>query len=175
MLIDQKADDAHAALTSDLSRNVSRVLKVEEFAHPHHHHQHHHTSLSTNHNASAALTVIDRPALEEVLNYGCKTLDDVPSLEMLEAKKRARSLKFAVLYSGQVCHGRGAGVLWHPANMEKLWGNKDEFIHGPLKVRRSTGVSVWWHGRPCSPSVSHSSRHVLPRTGLGQCGYFWPL
>jgi len=81
---------------------------------------------------SSNLTTISKPDYEYLYNLGCKLIHDVPSEDTIEQKKQSRSLQFALLYSGQVCHGRGAHVLHHPAMMRDLWANHVANIHTPL-------------------------------------------
>jgi len=81
---------------------------------------------------SSNLTIFSKSDHEDLYNLGCKLIDDVPSADTIEQKKQSRSLKFALLYSGQVCHGRGADVLHHPAMMRDLWANHAAHVHAPL-------------------------------------------
>ena len=99
---------------------------------PSHDHAYHTTAAHNNAGATVNITATDKKKLEAVMNVGCKYINDVPTAAEIEAKKAARNLLFAVIYSGQVCHGRGADVLWHPANMAKLWSNQVEMLHRPL-------------------------------------------
>mmetsp|Transcript_37836 Transcript_37836/g.84540 ORF Transcript_37836/g.84540 Transcript_37836/m.84540 type:complete len:212 (+) Transcript_37836:223-858(+) len=86
--------------------------------------------LNVNHNVSeVALT---KSELEALRKTGCELRKKPLSSHDIEARKRAKSLKFAVVYSGQVCHGRAADILWHPANMARLWSNQVRHLHEPL-------------------------------------------
>lgn len=81
---------------------------------------------------SPNLTTFTRADNEGLYQLGCKLINDVPSEASIEQKKQSGSLKFALLYSGQVCHGRGADVLHHPAMMQDLWANHVANVHAPL-------------------------------------------
>lgn len=81
---------------------------------------------------SSNLTIFSKSDHEDLYKLGCKLIDDVPSEDTIELKKQSRSLKFALLYSGQVCHGRAADVLHHPAMMRDLWANHVANVHAPL-------------------------------------------
>ena len=84
------------------------------------------------HMGSSNLTVFSDADLERLYTLGCALLDQIPSEADVEARQQNRSLRFALLYSGQVCHGRGANVLHHPALMRDLWANHVAYVHAPL-------------------------------------------
>lgn len=84
------------------------------------------------HMGSPNLTVFSDADVERLYALGCPLLDQGPSEADVEAMQQNRSLRFALLYSGQVCHGRGANVLHHPALMRDLWANHATYVHAPL-------------------------------------------
>jgi hypothetical protein len=86
------------------------------------------------HSASLVNTTLEKSVRDGLFQAGSVEMANVPTPEDIEARKASRNLTFAVVYSGQVCHGRGADVLWHPANMEKLWRNQVEMLHDPLRT-----------------------------------------
>jgi len=61
----------------------------------------HHTAANV-----SDLTIVDRNVREALLQIGCKEVGNVVTEAEIEAKKAAKSLLFAIIYSGQVCHGR---------------------------------------------------------------------
>lgn len=82
----------------------------------------------------ATLTEIDPTILKVLHETECKNIRETISNEVIEEKKLNKSLKFAVIYAGQVCHGKAALVLNDPNQMKLYWKNKNKYMHTPLQT-----------------------------------------
>ena len=84
-------------------------------------------------NLTAGLTTFDPVRLKILLQQGCRQIGKMTIQTEIEAKKLNRAVRFAVLYSGRLCHGRGSSsALKDRARMRDLWSNHEEMVHKPL-------------------------------------------
>lgn len=83
--------------------------------------------------SSPNLTIHDDNMLKMMIDNGCKNIEAVIDANIIKEKKTKKAMKFAVIYSGQVCHGRGALVLYDAIQMNIYWANKNKYLHKPLE------------------------------------------
>jgi hypothetical protein len=93
---------------------------------------------------SSNLTLNDRSTLEKLLQNGCQMINQPNKNDdddaNIEKKKLNKALRFAVIYSGQVCHGRGALGLYDKDQMQIYWKNKNKYLHKPLQQWGSVDI-----------------------------------
>ena len=91
---------------------------------------------STLDTSEGALNITLDPKFKgDLLKIGCERLHSHPPLtpEQVETRKAKKDFLFAIVYSGQVCHGPFRDEMSQPAHMEGLWRNQVKMLHDPLR------------------------------------------